>query len=634
MCGITALFRELDRDISDDAIEKMTDSIHHRGPDDGGTAFFTRNGDGCWCPCSYPQATWRCALGSRRLSIQDVSQAGHMPMHYRNRCWIVYNGEVYNFVEIRSELKRLGYVFLSSSDTEVILAAYAEWGTDCFARFRGMWGLVLVDCLRGEAILCRDRLGIKPLYIWQRSGMIAVVSEIKQLRHIPDIAFNMNTATASEYLSTGYESADRSFLQDVYPVPAGTWIRVSLDTLTASPPQDYWHPERIAVSITDAQEASQMFAQKLRECVTIHLRSDVPVGCALSGGLDSSSIATLVHHIQQDKQHSLHTFTATFPGDAVDERMYVDAILPAVQATPHFVTPQPTTFMEEMDDFLRTHDEPVGSLSVYAGYCIARLTRQASVPVTLNGQGGDEILSGYWQSYFFYLRHLARQRRFLPLAQHLLGATTHKGNPTLLTQIPVMLKRFNARRHSTPQFRLKIQADEERASILSKILVLDEQSWRLAEIRTMFLPRLLKWDDRNSMAFSVEGRYPFLDHELIDLCLSFAPHTLYHYGWTKYPLRTGLQSVLPQSLLKRRSKVGFEVPQDKWLCGPLRPALETWLKQNRPLWEFVERADVQRLAHSTWQSSPQNREASGQTLFRLFMFDRWMDLFNIKATTN
>ena len=150
----------------------------------------------------------------------------------------------------------------------------------------------------------------------------------------------------------------------------------------------------------------------------------------------------------------------------------------------------------------------------------------------------------------------------------------------------------------------------------------------------MFLPRLLKWDDRNSMAFSVEGRYPFLDHELIDLCLSFAPHTLYHYGWTKYPLRTGLQSVLPQSLLKRRSKVGFEVPQDKWLCGPLRPALETWLKQNRPLWEFVERADVQRLAHSTWQSSPQNREASGQTLFRLFMFDRWMDLFNIKATTN
>ena len=158
MCGITALFRELDRGISDEVIEKMTSTIHHRGPDDGGTAFFTQNDDGCWQPSSYPQATWRSALGARRLSIQDVSQAGHMPMHYQNRFWIVYNGEVYNFVEIRSELERLGYVFHSSSDTEVILGAYAEWGTDCFERFRGMWGLVLVDGVRGEAFLCRTHL--------------------------------------------------------------------------------------------------------------------------------------------------------------------------------------------------------------------------------------------------------------------------------------------------------------------------------------------------------------------------------------------------------------------------------------------------------------------------------------------
>ena len=632
MCGITALFRDLNRDISGEVIEKMTDTIYHRGPDDGGTTFFMQD-DGYWQPSSYPSATWRSALGSRRLSIQDVSQAGHMPMQYQNRFWIVYNGEVYNFVEIRSELAHLGHTFRSSSDTEVILAAYAEWGMDCFARFRGMWGLVLVDCLRGEAILCRDRLGIKPLYIWQRPGMMAVVSEIKQLRHIPDIAFKMNCATASEYLRTGYEATDRSFLRDVCPVPAGTWIRVSLDTLTTSSPQDYWHPERITVSVTDAREASQLFAQKLRECVNIHLRSDVPVGCALSGGLDSCSIATLVHQLQRDAQHTqheLHTFTATFPGDAVDERMYVDAVLPAIQATPHFVTPHPATFLEEMDDFLRTHDEPVGSLSVYAGYCIARLTRQANVPVTLNGQGGDEILSGYWQSYFFYLRHLAQQRRFVPLVHNLLGAAMPQGNSTLLTQIPVMLKRFNARRHATPQFRLKMQVGEEHTSILSKVLALDEQSWRLAEIRSMFLPRLLKWDDRNSMAFSVEGRYPFLDHELIDLCLSFAPHTLYHYGWTKCPLRIGLQDVLPQSLLTRRSKVGFEVPQDKWLCGPLRPTLENWLTQDRPLWKYVERADVQRLAHTTWQLSLRNREVTGQTLFRLFMFDRWMDLFHVK----
>jgi len=627
MCGITALFRDLNATISVEVVEKMTAAIYHRGPDDGGTAFFSRNENRLQSSL-HPSPEWSAALGARRLSIQDVSHAGHMPMSYKDRFWVAYNGEVYNFVEIRTALEHRGYFFSSSSDTEVILAAYAEWGTECFAHFRGMWGLVLVDCLRGEAILCRDRLGIKPLYIWQCSGMMAVVSEVKQLRHIPEIAFKMNFATVSEYLRTGYEATERSFFNDVRPVPAGTWIKVSLDSLMVSPPQEYWHPEQIAVSVTDAREASQLFAQKLRECVNIHLRSDVPVGCALSGGLDSSAIALLVHQLQQDTHHSLHTFTATFPGDAVDERAYVDAVLPNVQATPHFVTPNPATFLEEMDAFLCTHDEPVGSLSVYAGYCIARLTREANVPVTLNGQGGDEILSGYWQSYFFYLRNLARQRRFLPLASNLLGALTPKGNPTLLTQIPVILKRYHARRHSAPQFRIKAHVLEEQSSVLDKVLALDERAWRLEEIRTMFLPRLLKWDDRNSMAFSVEGRYPFLDHELIDLCLSFAPHTLYHHGWTKYPLRTGLRNVMPQSLLTRRTKVGFEVPQDKWLCGPLRPTLETWLKQDRPLWEYVERADVQQLADTMWQLQGKSGEP-GQILFRLFMFDRWIELFHV-----
>ncbi len=631
MCGITALFKALNVDISAEVVEKMTANIYHRGPNDGGTAFFAQDDENYWQPSLHPSPEWRSALGSRRLSIQDVSQAGHMPMHYQNRFWIVYNGEVYNFVEIRTELERLGHIFHSSSDTEVILAAYAEWGTESFARFRGMWGLVLVDCVRGEAILCRDRLGIKPLYVWQRSGMMAVVSEIKQLRHIPEIAFRMNTTTVSEYLRTGYEATDRSFFLDVQPVPAGTWIKVSLDRLVSTPPQEYWHPEQIGVSVTDAREAGLLFARKMRECIKIHLRSDVPIGYALSGGIDSSTIALLVHELQKDNSQSFHTFTATFPGDAIDERAYVDTVLSRMPATPHFVTPDPTTFLEEMNDFLCTHDEPVGSLSVYAGYCIARLTRQAQVPVTLNGQGGDEILSGYWQSYFFYLRRLAQHGQLAPLAKHVIGALSPKGNSALLTQIPVMLKRYYARSNSSPLFRMKASMDAEHSSILSKILSLDEHSWRIEEIRAMFLPRLLKWDDRNSMAFSVEGRYPFLDHELIELCLSFASHTLYHQGWTKYPLRTGLQEVLPRSLLTRRSKFGFEVPQDKWLCGALRPMLEEWLKQDRPLWECVERTDIEKLAHTMWLQQGSKAEI-GQTIFRLFMLDRWAELFHMNMS--
>lgn len=631
MCGITALFRALSVDIAVETIEKMNANIRHRGPDDGGSVFFSTDSDQSerWQASLHPSAQWRAALGARRLSIQDVSDAGHMPMSYQGRYWVVYNGEVYNFVEIRAELERLGHTFRSASDTEVILAAYAEWGTASFARFRGMWGLVLVDCVRGEAILCRDRLGIKPLYIWQCAGIMAVVSEIKQLQHIPELTFRMDTATAAEYLQTGYESAARSFFRDVRPVPAGTWLHVSLDSLVSSPSREYWYPEHIAVSVTDPREAGLLFAEKLRECVSMHLRSDVPIGCAFSGGLDSSAIMLLVDRLQKNTHNSLHTFTATFPGDAVDERAYVDAVLPHVRVTPHFVTPNAATFLDEMDDFICTHDEPVGSLSVYAGYCVARLARQSDVPVTLNGQGGDEILSGYWQSYFLYLRNLMRHRQFLPLTRHFVGALTQHGNSALVAQIPAMLTRYYARRHSSPQLCIKLCTGEERASILKKVLALNEQAWRVEEIRAMFLPRLLKWDDRNSMAFSVEGRYPFLDHELIELCLSFAPGTLYRSGWTKYPLRTGLRDVLPHSLLTRRTKFGFEVPQDKWLCGPLRPMLENWLKQDRPLWQYIERAGVEHLAHTTWGERGSGAE-SGQTLFRLFMFDRWLELFHVE----
>jgi asparagine synthase (glutamine-hydrolysing) len=549
-------------------------------------------------------------------------------MAYRGRFWVVYNGEVYNFIELRAELKRCEHFFQSSSDTEVILAAYAEWGPACFARFRGMWGLVILDCARNEVILCRDRLGIKPLYLWVRPGIVAIASEIKQFRHIPGFKARMNTAAAAEYLRTGYGYPTWTFFRDVQPVQAGSWLRIPLDTLKPSAAEEYWHPERVQVSMTNAEEAGQLFASKARECVQMHMRSDVPIGCALSGGLDSSSIAVLVKALKNGQGDPLHTFTSTFPGDALDERDYADAVVAQIHATPHFVTPDPQAFFKEMDRFLWIHDEPVGSMSVYAGYCVARLTREAGVPVTLNGQGGDEIFSGYWQSYFLHFRDLWRRGRLLTLAGHFAGALSGAGNPNLISQIPLMVRRYFA--HSKPrlQVRLGNPVEEHTPNLLHEILTLDEQPRRVYEVRTMHLPRMLKWDDRNSMAFSVEGRYPFLDHELIELCLSFAPQTLYRLGWSKYPLRLGLKNELPSKVLRRRSKFGFETPQDGWLRGALRPELEIWLSRDRPVWDYVERDDVRRLAEQTWRFKGTSQEP-GVALFRIFVFDRWLDLFGV-----
>ncbi len=623
MCGIVGILKNPATDISSCIVKRMTTAISHRGPDDEGVLFLSVNSTGDWQSSSETDAGWSAALGSRRLSILDLSDAGHMPMVYNDDFWIVYNGEVYNFIEIRTELQRLGHIFRSSSDTEVVLAAYVEWGPECFTRFRGMWGLLIVDCKHNEAILCRDRLGIKPLYLWQGSGIVAVVSEIKQLLYVPGFTSSMNLATVAEYLSTGYENPSRSFFRDVQVVPAGSWIRVPLNTLVPSPPSEYWLPEHVQVAVTDAEEAGRMFAAKLRESIRFHLRSDVPVGCALSGGMDSSAIAMLVNELKDGQDVPLHTFTSTFPGDAVDEREYVEAVVSSIRAVPHYVTPNPASFLEELVSFLRTHDEPIGGLSIYAGYCVARLMGEAGIPVTLNGQGGDEILSGYWQSYFMHLRELRRSGHILPLINHFTGALMKNGNSALLTQAPVMLRRYRARSKPTIPVRFR---NGDTMPILKRILTLDTRIRRVEEIRSLYLPRLLRWEDRNSMAFSVEGRYPFLDHELIELCLSFAPQTLYHFGWTKWPLRLGLWNTLPGKILHRRTKFGFEVPQDKWLCGPLRPTLECWLRQDRPLWEYVERVDVQRLADQTWQLNGKRIEL-GQALFRLFIFDQWAEVF-------
>ena len=628
MCGITSIFRNPATVIPMGTIGKMTGDISHRGPDDEGLLFLTNTSNGNWKPCSEADAGWRVALGSRRLSILDLSDAGHMPMVYQDRFWIVYNGEVYNFIEIRAELERLGHAFRSLSDTEVILAAYAEWGPACFERFRGMWGLVIFDTIRNEAILCRDRIGIKPLYLWQRPGIVAVASEIKQFLHVPGFKPRMNLTTVAEYLQTGYEDPCRSFFSDIETVPAGSWLKIPLNTLVPSTPEEFWHPERIQVAVTDAQEAGRLFADKLRESIQLHLRSDVPVGCALSGGMDSSSIAMLVDELKEDQDFPLHTFTLTFPGDEADEREYAEAVVSRIRAVPHYVTPDPDTFLTELNSFVYTHDEPVGSFSNYAGSCLARLTREAGIPVTLSGQGGDEILSGYWQSYFLYLRQLERRGGMLPLIRHFAGALMKGGNPALLTQVPTMLRRYRARIKPTILVRLHNTQIDDTAPILKKILALDEQTWRVEQIRNMFLPRLLKWDDRNSMAFSVEGRYPLLDHELIELCLSFAPQVLYHRGWTKWPLRIGLRNTLPDTIMYRRSKFGAEISQAKWLCGPLRPELESWLKRDRPLWDYVEQADVRRLADETWHLDGKRNE-SGQELFRLFIFDRWAEVFRV-----
>jgi asparagine synthase (glutamine-hydrolysing) len=649
MCGILGLIRRPDFPLPSGTVEAMTRLVSHRGPDGAGYAYLESHGDGLR---QLPQGggaeggPWRIALGHRRLKILDLSEAADQPMAWPMasstgsldteppHLWLIYNGEVYNYLELRRELQEEGWRFATTGDTEVVLAAYEHWGTECFRRFHGMWGLVLIDGRRRRAVVSRDRLGIKPLYLRSLDGCVAVVSELKQLTAMPGPPLAVHAEALGEYLSTGYEETDRCFFAGVEPLAAGTWRSIDLDTLELGPARSFWDPALDEPEIDDPQEAAALFAEAFRHSVTLHLRSDVPVGCALSGGLDSSAVAGVIQDLWRDHKPratelvqarqpgqppvgKLQTFTATFPGSAVDEGPQVRRTAAALGADAFFVEPRAEELLSELDDWVWSHDEPVGSLSQYAGYRVARLTREHGVPVVLNGQGGDEVLGGYWQSYLLWLRDLARRGRAFALAGHLLGAAGPGGNPRLLAQLPVLGKRYLHRRRSS----------EGRTSpTLQRMLSMGERPRRLFEIRHLYLPRLLKWDDRNFMASSVEGRYPFLDHRLIELCLRFSPKALYRSGWTKRPLRQGLEPWLPEEVRRRKVKLGFETPQERWLRGPLAPVVRSFADGDSPLWAYLEPAPVR--AQALRASEGLGRE-QGEQLLRALLADRWMRRFGL-----
>lgn len=631
MCGITALVRYGDREIAASTVTAMTQIVAHRGPDDSGVNSFVRDGDRYRLTTADDKA-WRVALGHRRLSILDLSTAGRQPMSYRDRYWIVFNGEIYNFIELRAELEKLGHHFATGTDTETALAAFVQWGPDCFARFRGMWGIVLVDLVEGAAYASRDRLGIKPLYWARHDGVLAFVSEIKQLQGLPEYRFQAESEALWEYILTGDEETDRTLFAGVTPIAAGTWSRIVLATGEIGPANSYWHPEQIRPEIDDADEAARLFRAALFDATRVHLRSDVPVGCALSGGLDSSALAACTTQLIEGNGHPLHTFSVVFPGHPRDESKYVRSVVERTHAVSHTVTPSPEALLADLDRFVWIHDEPVGGLAQYAAYAVARLTRETAVPVSLNGQGGDEVLGGYWQSYFVYLRRQLVSGRLLRVGSHLVGAMTPAGNPEMLRQIPVILKRYRHRKSAGHRWKVREEAAAASAAAgrkLQRVMSLDDQQRRVYEMREVHLPRLLKWDDRNFMAFAIEGRYPFLDHPLIETALTFRPELLYSRGWSKEPLRRGLGDLLPPDIVRRRTKFGFPTPQVDWVLGPLRSTLAAFVAGDSPLWSLVDQRQAQEFADRVWADAGAHDNLPYE-LFRLYLLDRWFRRFDIQ----
>lgn len=587
MCGIAGFTGAPDAEL----LASMLALIEHRGPDDHGTF-------------EHPAAT----LGHRRLSIIDLDH-GHQPMAVAgDQLQIVYNGEVYNFRELRSELEAAGHSFETNCDTEVVLAAYAEWGTDCFAKFNGMWALALLDLRtdQPELVLARDHYGIKPLYVASvgegAAARTLFASEIKALLATAGLNPEPNHQWFYDYLLHGlHDHRPETSFAGVRQVQAATWERHGHDgTVEVG---TYWRPSIETTSADDPDRFRDLWTRSVER----RLIADVPVGTCLSGGIDSSSIVCtsaqlLADHVPDAASlgEILRTFSIVYPGDAIDEREYIDAVLDETPAKPAFATPEPAQWIGEVDRMVWHQDEPIVSSAPYAQWCVMRLA-QPDVKVLLNGQAGDELLAGYVPYQFVYLRELRRQGRYRELRKEALASRD--------VLAPLIRRRLAARHKSLP---VRPMLRDDFVTGLQPPAHQRHQAdlkARLVDDLTVFsLPSLLRYEDRNSMAFSMESRLPFLDQELVDWVLSLPSSAIVQDGWSRSILRRGLKGLLTEKVRVRRWKVGFTTPETKWLRSQ-RAAIQGLFRSpafaSRPWWKAEEIAEgFGRFCEGDLDSSP------------------------------
>jgi len=596
VCGIAGFFGPPDHAL----LERMEDAIRHRGPDDEGSF-----------------ESERMSLGMRRLSIIDVAH-GHQPMRTADgRIEIVYNGEIYNYREVREELRTLGHRFQTECDTEVLLEAYAEWGVDCFSRLNGMWAAAIADLAEGRLVLCRDHFGIKPLYYARAGGRTLFASEVKALWQDPALPRGVDEQMVYEYLLRGlHDHREGTFFAGVRHVPAATWIAIGEEGELGR--GTYWQPHLHTGGRLDPAAFRALF----RRSVARRLVSDVPVGAALSGGLDSTTIVALMTDLLREEvpdaaslRGRVKTFSAVFDGDPIDERAYIEEAVRRTGADTTYTNPSSQRFVEEMEDMVWYLDEPVVSTGPYAQWCVMRTARE-QVTVALDGQGGDELLAGYVPYQLVYLRQLRRERRYGRLLQEALRARD--------VLWPVVRRSLRERRGAVPASDL-LRPDFVRAHELPKDTRPDDRLKErlLQDLTTYSLPALLRYEDRNSMAHSVESRVPYLDQELVDAILGLPEDEIIRDGWSRILLRESMRDLLPDKIRLRRWKVGFTTPESRWLFAR-RAVFESLFRsplfQSRPYWQG------ERIA-AAFRAAAQGRAPASLLFWRVINLELWLRVF-------
>ena len=662
MCGIAGVYHPQGRvDLA--RLTRMSRLLRHRGPDDEGIVLLdARHGraltlggpdtpevvyasphayaPGRWwpagtgeaAPASPVEVAFQVGLVNRRLAILDLSPAGHNPMCDGSReCWITYNGEVYNHVELRRELECAGDRFHTGTDTEVILAAYRRFGHACLERLNGMFAFALWDARRRELFCARDRFGVKPFYYQWNGAHFAFASEPKALVLTGPEAAGIEPDAVLDFVALDWVDHEaRTFFRGVLQLPPGHFLVVGDGVATL---RGWWrleprdHPEG-----TRADHARR-FAELFTDAVSIRLRADVEVGSCLSGGLDSSAVVGTAAPLAG---RPLHAFTCAYDeGPAYDERPYVREVVARAGAVSHVVVPDGGDFWRTFDALAAQQDEPTAGAGLYSQWKVMELEHGAGLKVLLDGQGGDETLAGYWRYWPTRLRDLLSQGRFGEFARlwgtvaGRLGASTALAltlEPWLPAGLVAPLRRRFGQgkdRVLSPALRARVgaraaavpRAPRDFPSALANHLAFDTLQ--------RMLPSLLRYEDRNSMAFSIETRLPFLDYRLVEFVFSLRDEERLDGATSKAILRESLADRIPRSVLERRDKMGFETPADTWARGRFAGEVRRRLLSPGPLHEWLSRNALE----AEVEDYLSGRRAIGLQVWRWLSLEAWLDRY-------
>lgn len=633
MCGIAGYIGKNKNTVPQKAILKqMTDTLIHRGPDAEGQWFDNFVG-----------------LGHRRLAIIDLDAQSNQPLISHDKRFVIsFNGEIYNYLELKSELEELGAVFQTNSDTEVIIEAYRYYNTACFNKFNGMWAFALYDIENKKVIFCRDRFGIKPLYIAETDDYFAFASEIKAITAVFPDENVMNERCVYRYLTgtVNEDTDEETFYKNVKIFPSSTFLEYQLDTNTITV-EKYWKidEKEFYLKWIKGRNPIKTFKKLFESAIELRLRADVEVGACLSGGLDSSAI---VGCATKKFGRKMHTFSSIYSDEECNEEFYIDKVNKQWNTIPHYIRPDDyeKDFTEHIENLTYHHDQPTNGASLYSQYNVMKGVK-GHVKVVLDGQGADELFAGYIPYYSYYIGDLIKKGGILSKLKaiktlvivqkewpEMIGAISTDKIVNLvgiknsfLFQNNKKLKELKTLRNAqlfTDEFMKQVH----NKPLKKEIKCSSELNTRLCnDVITKSIPSLLHNEDGNSMAFSIESRVPFLDYRIVEFALALDGNYKIKNAWTKRIIRKACKEYLPNDVVNRKNKMGFPAPFARWIRdGKSKERIEELI------YAFGKRNIVPEETIEKLYNAHINKDADNSViLFKMYSMELWLKNFEGKT---